>query len=379
MKHTTLWGLSSVISLLLVTVLISLWVHMNRYEVPPTQLVDEQAANEFIEQHWAVKARSSNTPFEPLRKIKTGIFVQSLEFSNASQVHVTGYIWQRYQNTIDDDIKPALGEVGFILPEQVDATKAREVYRIKYDTEEVIGWYFDATLRQPFDYLSYPFDHKTIWVRMWAKEFSHNIIFIPDYTAYDSTGLADIFGIEKNIVLGTWTRENTFFNYHLSSYDTNFGIAEYVGQAGFPELHYNFVIKRVFENAFIVYLLPLLLVSMLLFAAILTISKDTQLSSRHGFSTSGFIAASSTLFFVVMLAHIQLREEVAGSEIVYIEYFYIVMYMVLVSATANTYLFATQAAPWLKFIHYGDNIIPKVAYWPAILSSLVGITLWRLC
>jgi hypothetical protein len=149
-----------------------------------------------------------------------------------------------------------------------------------------------------------------------------------------------------------------------------------VGQTGFPELYYSFVVKRIFENAFIVYLLPLLLVWMLLFAALLTISKDTHLSERHGFNTSRVIAATSTLFFVVMLEHIQLREEVAGATIVYIEYFYIIMYIVLVSATANTYFFATQAAPWLTFIHYEDNIIPQLAYWPIILSCLEGITLW---
>lgn len=378
MKHSTLWGLSTTLSLLLIIILISLWVQMNQYDVPPTQLVNEQAANQYLKKHWESSTNPSSSHSEPLRKIKTGIFIQSLDFSSSSQVHITGYIWQRYQNTIDDDIKPTLGEVGFILPEQVDSTEAKEVYRVQYENEELIGWYFDATLRQPFNYRNYPFDHKTIWVRMWAKNFSHNIVFIPDYSAYHSTGLNDIFGIEKNIVLGTWTRENTFFNYHLSSYDTNFGITEYVGQTGFPELHYNFVVKRIFENAFIVYLLPLLLVSMLLFAALLTVSKDNDLSNRHGFSTSGFIAASSTLFFVVMLAHIQLREEVAGATIVYIEYFYIIMYVILVSATANTYLFATQAAPWLAFIHYEDNLIPKLAYWPVILSSLVGITLWIL-
>jgi hypothetical protein len=291
-------------------------------------------------------------------------------------VHITGYIWQRYQNTIDDDINPKPGEVGFILPEQIDLSEAKEAYRVQYENEELICWYFDATLRQPFNYKNYPFDHKTIWVRMWAKDFSRNIVLIPDYNAYASTGLNDIFGIEKNIVLGTWTRENTFFNYHLSNYDTNFGIIEYIGQTDFPELHYNFVIKRMFENAFIVYLLPLSLVSMLLFAALLTVSRDADLSSRHGFNTSGFIAANSALFFVVMLAHIQLRGEVAGASIVYIEYFYILMYMVLVSATANTYIFSTQTAPWLAFIHYNDNIIPKISYWPIILSSLIGITLW---
>jgi hypothetical protein len=376
MKHSILWGWSTALSLLLITVLISLWVQMNQYHVPPTQLVNEQAANDYLKENWESSEYASTTASGVLRKIKTGIFIQSLDFSSASQVHVTGYIWQRYQNAIDDDIKPKIGEVGFILPEQVDTTVPKEVYRIQYENEELIGWYVDATLRQPFNYRNYPFDHKTIWVRMWAKNFSQNIVFIPDYSAYNSTGLNDIFGIEKDIVLGTWTRENTFFNYHLSSYDTNFGITEYVGQTGFPELYYSFVVKRIFENAFIVYLLPLLLVWMLLFAALLTISKDTHLSERHGFNTSRVIAATSTLFFVVMLEHIQLREEVAGATIVYIEYFYIIMYIVLVSATANTYLFATQAAPWLTFIHYEDNIIPKLAYWPIILSCLEGITLW---
>jgi hypothetical protein len=376
MKHSTLWGLSTAVSLALIIVLISLWVQMNQYDVPPTQLIDEKATNQYLKKHWESSVNSSNSLAEPLRKIKTGIFIQSLDFSSSSQVHVTGYIWQRYQNTIDDDIKPKLGEVGFILPEQVGSMEAKEVYRIQYEKEELIGWYIDATLRQPFDYRNYPFDHKTIWIRMWAKDFSRNIIFTPDYRAYHSTGLSDIFGIEKNIVLGTWIRENTFFNYHLSSYDTDFGIKEYVGQTGFPELHYNFVIKRKFENAFIVYLLPLLLVSMLLFAALLTVSKDSSLSNRHGFSTSGFIAAASTLFFVVMLAHIQLREEVGGATIVYIEYFYLIMYLILVSATANTYLFATQAAPCLSFVHHQDNIIPKLAYWPVILTSLIAITLW---
>ncbi len=377
MKQSTLWLLSTAFSLFLIGLLVTLWVKMNQYHVPPTQLVSEQSTQQYLEENWGDR-NLFDSSLEPLRTVKTGIFVQSLQFSNASQVHLTGYIWQRYQQGVDDDIKPKQGEIGFILPEQVDSTVPKEIYRIRDDNEEVIGWYFDATLRQSFDYGNYPFDHKTIWVRMWAKDFSKNIIFVPDFSAYQSTGLNDIFGIEKNIVLGTWNRENTFFDYHLSSYDTNFGVSNYVGQTGFPELHYNFVIKRKFENAFIVYLLPLFLVSMLLFAALLTVSKDSDLSDRHGFNTSGFIAASSTLFFVVMLAHIQLREEVAGSDIVYIEYFYIFMYMKLVLATANTYLFATQAAPWLRFIHYRDNLMPKLAYWPIALGSIVAITFYVL-
>ncbi len=378
MKQSYWWSLSALVSAILVFILISMWVDMNKYEVDPPQLVNEQAADEYLQQHWEARLRSTHLDAEPTIKIKTGIFIQSLQFFNSSEVNLTGYIWQRYQDDVHDAIKPEKGEIGFILPEQVNSgsdISPREVYRVRDGDEEVIGWYFEATLKQPFDYDLYPFDHKTVWVRMWPKEFSRNIVLVPDFGSYKATGQHDIFGIEENIVLGTWVRKNTYFDYKTSSYDTNFGIADYIGQEGFPELHYNFVVKRKFENAFTVYLLPLFLVAALLFAALLTVSANESLSGKLGFSTSGFIGASSALFFVVMLAHIQLREQFAGASIVYIEYFYILMYALLVTATANTYLFSINATRWSKIILYNDNIIPKVAYWPVVLSALILITL----
>jgi len=350
---------------------------MNKYEVDPPQLVNEQATNEYLKKHWEDPLALASPDAKATIKIKTGIFIQSLQFFNSSEVHLTGYIWQRYTDGLHDLIKPNKGEIGFILPEQVNSgndIKPREVYRVQDGNEEVIGWYFEATLKQPFDYDLYPFDHKTVWVRMWPQKFSENIVLVPDFQSYKATGAHDIFGIEENIVLGTWNRENTYFDYQLTSYDTDFGISDYIGQEGFPELHYNFVVKRKFENAFIVYLLPLFLVSALLFAALLTVSSKEELTGKLGFNTSGFIGASSALFFVVMLAHIQLREQFAGTSIVYIEYFYVLMYGLLVTATANTYLFSINATRWSKVISYNDNIIPKVAYWPVVLGSLILIT-----
>jgi len=377
-KQSYWWSLSALVSAILVSILISLWVEMNEYEVDPPQLVNEQAVDEYLQQHWETRLKNRHSNAEPTIKIKTGLFIQSLQFFNSSEVNLTGYIWQRYQDGIHNAIKPAKGEIGFILPEQVNSGSditPREVYRVRDGDEEVIGWYFEATLKQPFNYDLYPFDHKTVWVRMWPTEFSRNIVLVPDFGSYKSTGQDDIFGIEENIVLGTWVRKNTYFDYKTSSYDTNFGIADYIGQEGFPELHYNFVVKRKFENAFTVYLLPLFLVAALLFAALLTVSGNESLSGKLGFSTSGFIGASSALFFVVMLAHIQLREQFAGASIVYIEYFYILMYALLVMATANTFLFSINATGWSKIILYNDNIIPKVAYWPVVLSALILITL----
>ena len=376
MKQTTWWWLSASVSTILIVVLVKLWIQMNEFVIEPTQLVSEQETIEYLQKNWEDRAVAQAGSVEPTMKVKTGIFIQSLKFFNSTEVNLTGYIWQRYRDGLHDSIKPGAGEVGFILPEQVDSGfEPREVYRLRTAYEEVVGWYFEATLRQPFDYKTYPFDHKTVWVRLWHKEFYRNIVLVPDFEAYLATSLTDIFGIEEAIVLETWERENTYFDYKLSSYDTDFGIPNYIGQQGFPELHYNFVVKRKFENAFIVYLLPLLLVAALLFAALLTVSASDELSQRLGFNTSGFIAGCSALFFVVMLAHIQLREQFAGSGIVYIEYFYILMYVLLVLATANTYLFSIQPKRWCGFILYGDNILVKVAYWPVVLGSLVLITL----
>ena len=376
MKDSTWWWISAAVSTVLIIVLVQLWMQMNQYVIETTQLVSDQATNAYLEENWEDRVVAKTGLVEPTMKVKTGIFIQSLHFFNSTEVNLTGYIWQRYQNGLHDSIKPGPSEVGFILPEQVDSSfEPREVYRVRTATDEVIGWYFEATLRQPFDYSSYPFDHTTVWVRLWHKQFSRNIVLVPDFDAYDATGLSDIFGIEEDIVLENWERENTYFDYELSNYDTDFGIPGYIGQHGFPELHYNFVVKRKFENAFIVYLLPLLLVAMLLFAALLTVSANDELSSRLGFNASGFIAGSSALFFVVLLAHIQLRQQFAGSGIVYIEYFYILMYVLLVLATANTYLFSIRPKRWCDFILYQDNILVKVGYWPVVLGCLILITL----
>ena len=375
MRHTNWWLLSAAVSILLVVVLINQWIYMNEYSFKHPQLENEEATNAFLQKNWEDRVDVGSGEDLQTNKVKTGIFIQSLKFFNSTEVNLSGYIWQRYNDVTQRHLIPADDEVGFILPEQVDSSnEPQEMYRKRDDGYTIIGWYFEATLRQPFDYSDYPFDHKTAWVRMWHKQFWRNIVLIPDFESYDKTGLCDIFGIEESIVLGTWDRDDTYFDYAPASYDTNFGIPDYVGQLKFPELRYNFVLKRKFENAFIVYLLPLLLVAMLLFAALLTVTRRDDLSNRLGFNASGFIGACSALFFVVLLAHIQLREQFGGSGIVYIEYFYILMYVLLVLATANTFIFSIRPERWFGLLLYEDNIAVKVAYWPLVLACLIFIT-----
>lgn len=182
----------------------------------------------------------------PMQKVKAGLFIQSLKFLNFNEINIIGYIWQRYQRGLQNHIKPAGDKFAFVLPEQVNSSsdiKPSLALRVCTATEETLGWYFEATLRQPFDYSEDAFNYQIVLLRMWHHAFSGNIILVPDFDAYSNkTSLTIIFGIDNTIVLANWDRDKTYFDYELSSYDTNFGIPGYIGQKGFPELRYNLVL-----------------------------------------------------------------------------------------------------------------------------------------
>jgi hypothetical protein len=394
------WRLSAIISCFLSLVLVALWITMSDYEFDERQLSSHDEAMSKIKDTWSSHnedpgAQSKDT----LMTLPTGVFIQSLQFLNSSDVNVSGYIWQRYAcdpiagaaagSAVSSPSKctnanipiPEVGDTGFILPEQVYSgsdISPNEVYRkLTADKAHLkIAWYFEATLRQAFEYKWYPFERKTAWLRMWPKEFSKNLVLIPDYEAYDSTSIDDIFGIETDIVLGPWIIEDTYFDYHFTHYDTNFGIEGYIGKDNFPELYFNFVVKRKLGSAFIVYLLPLALVATLLFGAMLTVTHNDVISEHMVFNTSGFIVASSGLFFVVMFAHIQFRKQFPDSGTIYIEYFYIWMYMIIVTTAANAYLFSVSSPALDGVLQRQDNLIPKVIYWPILIGGFIAITLW---
>ncbi len=119
--------------------------------------------------------------------------------------------------------------------------------------------------------------------------------------------------------------------------------------------------------------MPLMTVSALLFAVLMTVSADPDKAALLGFNTSEVVAVCSALFFVVMLAHIQLRQQFAGARIVYLEYFYFIVYLAVVGVTVNSYLFSI-GRPWIV-LQYRDNLVPKMLFWPLLLGSGTVVTL----
>jgi hypothetical protein len=343
--------------------------HVSKYTPWPGQLADQVSVEQYLQSLPPIEDGAELPIYIP-----TGAFIQSVAFVSASDVNITGYIWQKYGSDVPGDISR-----GFVLPEQVNSgdTVIEQTSRQQQEGGELFVWYFDVTLRQPFNYSNYPLDRHDVWIRMWHKDFHRNVILVPDLDSYDSTEQGVAFGLDGSLVPGGWLINETYFRYHEEKYDTNFGIKDYVGKENFPELHFNIVMSRNFLNAFIVNLVPLLVVATLLFAELMMLTRAPALAGRFDLSTAGAIGTVAALFFVVMIAHIQLREQFAGAQVVYLEYFYLAVYVMLMLTALNAYLFALDNK-WAAFISDNNNLIPKLSFWPVLFGALALVTVLKL-
>lgn len=360
--HSGVW-LSICLSLLAVGVLTG--TPVSRTDNESVGVVKISARNT---QQTRARGENGSAPY----RIATGLFIHSLSFTNPSDVNITGYLWQLYPPGY-----PSQFRKGVSFPEEVnaDSTVFRQHYRKNSEQGELFGWYFDVTLRQSFDYSNYPLDRHTIWLRLWPAEGAEQetVILEPDLAAYEDTQ-GRTFGLDADIVPGEWEIDEVFFSYNTLQYDTNFGFRGTPVSRARKEFHYNLVVKRKFINAFVVNLAPLLVVAMLLYAALLTCSANPAQGERFGFSPMVIVSVCSALFFVVMMAHVRVRSLFSESGLVYLEYYYLVMYVALFLVVVNAYLLVGPRSTLFRLLHYRDNLIPKLTYWPVLLWTLALVT-----
>ena len=305
---------------------------------------------------------------DPIR-IPTGVLIQSMEFLSGGNVQVSGYVWQRFDPEVPGDV-----ERGVVLVEAIkEAYDTREAYRYEEDGVETVGWYFAATLRQPFEYAEFPFDEQDLWLRMWSRDFSRYIILVPDFEAYFSTDPTTLPGIEREFVYSGWTPIYSGFSFSDEQYNTSFGIGDAGERQEFPELYFNLVLDRNFTGPFFEHLVFAIAVAFLLFGLVVLTTDDENLKGRFGLSTAGVLGAASGLLFAVILKHNQMRTGVGTQGISYIETIPIILYAVIVVVVLNAILLASSVRPGI--IAYRNNLIPTLAYWPVVLSLLLAVTL----
>lgn len=331
------------------------------------QLYDQQTLDNYLDAHW--HNASTNWPVY----IPTGIFIQSLKWIDSTSFSISGYIWQKYPR----ETNAAISE-GFVFPEAISLT-AEVAYRYKTANIETVGWLFEATINQRFDYAKYPFDHKTVSIRLWHKDFDQRALLVPDFASYDSTLPDDKFGLDPHIALGGYDILGTYFRYQHTHYDSNFGYTSDGSEKNFPELYYNIVLRRNAADAMIINVLPLLAVIILCFCSLLSNTFDDKKREIYNFRYMEILTHCAALFFVVLLAHIHLREVFAGIGIVYIEYIYVITYLCIIYVTVNAFLVVHAELmdyAIYRIIRYEDNLIPKALFLPIFSAMVLLVSLW---
>lgn len=299
-------------------------------------------------------------------EIFAGVFVNTVEFRDDNVV-VSGIVWQRYLNRLDKLIEP-----GFTFPDDVGPTTFSVAYDRINGLERTVGWRFRATLQTSMDFSKFPFDAEDVSIRLRHREFDKPIVLIPDIPQYDLIVPVARPGLEDSFEVNGWTVDRSFFNYTTTSINSRFGIPDFSRVGVAPELRFNVRLKRDFLNVFISRMLPLIVVSFLVFAVLLTVSSHPDRRRQFGTTTANVLAFSGSLMFVTILGHNALRSALNSSEIIYLEYFYFVAYFAILAVAVNSILINSGRGGRLLF--HGDNIVARLGFWPMVTGAGFLIT-----
>jgi len=297
--------------------------------------------------------------------LPTGIHVQSIAFESGDDAHVTGYLWQRYTEGIHDGVAR-----GLLIPES-RSFEIQEPHTTTVDDSQLLRWNFKATLDRHFDYSRYPFGREYLRIQLWNKEFTGNVILVPDLRSYKLINPAAGPGLADDLLLSGWNITDSFFSYKFQSYDSSFGLADYSGLTDFPELFFNIGVEKQITGIFVSNLLPLMVVFILLFGVLFLATSESGSKGLLGF-TLDVVLACAAFFLVAIFSHIAMRNSVAARDIFYLEHYYFVTYAMILFVAMN-YVHFTKTP--IRLLRFRDNLIAKVVYWPISMLAILVLTL----
>jgi hypothetical protein len=291
--------------------------------------------------------------------VATGLFVESLEFVNANNVHLTGHAWQKLNVQQRLFIEPKLA-FNHTVNSQITEAYRKDLQ----DGGLLVGWHFSIETRQQFDYSKYPFDHKSIELSFNEADMGGNVILVPDLESYEKLSKMDNPAVSPDIVLDEWQLKSSYFKYRFESYNTNFGLDTFFNQNVAPELNYNINIEREFIGPFVTTLLPVMVMVCLLYACVVSMKYTPYGDLRNNITA---------VVFTILLAHYSIREHLQIDEVVYFEIFYFLLYLVssIFMLIAHQYYKAKEET--------GDGRVYKrianIWFWPVMTISIFIITI----
>jgi len=355
------WALSMFISLLFVIGIAIIWklaLAYNSFDNGTGKKMTHKSALAAVVRNYDKLMEKKKLP-APIY-IPTGVFIDAIKPGSENDITVTGRIWQKYPDHFPEGL-----EKKFYIG------RAKNIKIIRTDSHkmeggEMVHSQFQADLRTQLDNSRYPLEVEHIGIQILPWETEQNIFLVPDLDAYKLLSASLLPGLDKEVFIPGWELTDTFFMLKKTPVNTNFGIKQNFDQDAFPDLYYEIGIKRIFIDAFISNLTPLIVVTIILFSVTL-LPSNIDISRVLGICVS--------VFFVVVFSHLAIRKNISIGEIFYLEYFFFVIYFTILLAPVNAFRIALNIKS--RFLEYEDGLLYKVTYWPSILGVFFGITTWK--
>lgn len=301
--------------------------------------------------------------------VSTGIFVEEFEFKDSYNVFIRGEVWQKWPKHL-----ARFYDAGIRFPQEA-LSAITHIDKLSEKTEKNFvthTWKVKVLLKMPFDYSKYPFDVRDIKIEIMYPDPESGILLVPDVDGYSSI-LANTFaGINKDIFMNDSKLLSTQFSFNFVNYNDRFGNKKFSGLNHFPIMKYSINLKRRLLNVLVMNIIPIIVVAAMIFLIFYSITKDKD--DKSGVSMMGAVQSSAGFFFVLLVAHIDLRRRLSTPSLTYIESFYLTMYVILALLAINVVVF-TKSNEESRFVNFRDNLIVKVSYWPVLLFIWMFITL----
>ncbi len=283
-----------------------------------SMMLDNYGLFDYLQNYKEVIAHKTK---KVVKEAPTGLYLQTIKFKDSHSTDITGYIWQKYPLNWTD-------KKGVIFP---DAEKSKiiledssRIFNINGEIVDLYRWYFEVSIREPFNFSHYPLDRNDLWLRLWHKNYDQDIILVPDFSAYSLINPSFSPGLDSGIDMPGWIIEGSFFSYKEKTYNSSFGKEIYNSKNYFPELHFNVMLHRDFSDPLICKVIPLMVLLFMMYSILFIGGFTEQLN---------VVIGCSGLFFVAIFEHIHLRQSLNASGIIYLEYLYFITYLLLLLIT----------------------------------------------
>ncbi len=302
-------------------------------------------------------------------EIPTGIFIYDIEFLSAYNVAVSGKIWQKIPDSLEIN-----NDVNFVFPQAApEGISVRTRPKLK---KHIKGYWlyrtdFNASLRFDINYINYPLNIKKLNLQLKYPNIDRNVILTPDLNSYDFIQPSLKPGISKDLYMPSSKVLETYFSFTEHNFYSNLGNEEFTGLKENPILTFNILIKNILLNSIITNIVPIFIIALMVF--LLPFTVDRLDGKAVPGAPLNLIQAASGFFFVILLNHIQLRDNIQTPGFTYIESYYFIMYIMLTIMSAAVLIYLKTDK--YKILEYKKNLIFKISYWPILLMLVYLITL----